>query len=206
MFRGHYIVIVLPQQDNERPEFSEVCMYRWRSIAAIVAAFIFMLAAACGGGLSDAVAWADNVCRVLQPFGDAVRRVPNLDLPNVNATRESVAEYFGSVAEAAAQASSELDKAGKSPIAGGDQLVMKYKYLLSRGKDSFSSAKSRIDATVPADSQSLTVVFTSIATEFQANGQSVDINRELKANPDLENAAKQAPSCQKSPETTANGR
>jgi hypothetical protein len=135
---------------------------------------------------AGAVAWMDGVCGQLLPItslGEKISQTDGADADGLNAALTVVGDTLQ-------QAANGLNGVGPSPIKGGDQVVGSVKDALGKAGTGIGDAKAKLaGGDVAAIGDALGTITGSLDT----------VNRiaEPQDNPDLQNAAHEAPQCQR---------
>jgi hypothetical protein len=135
---------------------------------------------------ASGVAWMDGVCTQLLPLtslGEKISQTNGTDADGLNAALTVVGDTLQ-------QAATGLGQVGPSPIKGGDQVVGSVKDALGKAGAGIGDVKAKVAAgDVAAVGTALGTITGSLAA--------VDQISEPANNPDLQNAAHQAPQCQR---------
>ncbi len=155
-----------------------------------------LVAAGCGGGETDAVAWTDEVCGALAGFTRAATARPDLDLNDPGATVRGLGDYLGSTTAALDDSISRLDAAGAAPVDGGDEYVSRLTNVLTQIRASFDAARARIENIDPASSATpLATALPEAMAPLRALSNLADPTAGLRSSAELQAAAEQAPNC-----------
>jgi hypothetical protein len=174
-----------------------------RLIVAVLAGaglLLALLTAGCGHSdeplpaASDPVAWAGRLCDSLQPLSALKNDIPNFNRNNPAESRLAMSQYFQRAGDAAGQSLKGLDQVGPSPIKNGDQVAGQLHGALTQLQKAYADAKTKVDAVDPNDPVGMGTQLPGILTELAdaTNNKNLD---SIGANPDLNAAVRQAPSC-----------
>ena len=144
-------------------------------------------------GSSDAVQWADQFCGAMQSFVDVAKQPPKFDTSNPAAAKSGLSTYFGQLSDGFGKAGDQLKALPKAPTPSGDQVVSKMVDLFGQMKTAFADSKSKIDNADPNDP---TAGMTAATESLSKLSDLTDPLKDVKADPELEKAASQAPKCQ----------
>ncbi|MEA2345743.1 MAG: hypothetical protein QOF63_3912 [Thermoanaerobaculia bacterium] len=166
-------------------------------LAATVAVVVSMVGCSkSASGSGDAVTFTDNVCGSFIPFLEAASKPPNVSTSDPVKASAGVSQYLGNAVTAVEKAITGLDHAGKSPVAGGDEVVAKTKAALAQIKTAFSNAKATLDSA-PNTPTAKAAALNKAASTMSSLSNLPDPTADLKANAELNAAAEKAPNCQK---------
>jgi hypothetical protein len=146
-----------------------------------------------GGG--DAVAWADEVCGSLKEEVAALSTTPDIDPANLQATKDGLVTYLGTLESSFDGMASAVEDAGTPPVENGEETVQTFLDQIGTAKEAVTSAKTKMEAAPVDDPAAFQAAVTTVGEELTALGESnptdaFDANQELKA------AYDEAPNCQ----------
>lgn len=144
----------------------------------------------------EAVAWMDDVCGALLPFGEATAESPPTVGTDPAAAVPGISSYLTNAGQSLDDAIDGVAAAGPSPVQGGDAAAAELTEALKAYRSTFQDAKTRIDAIDVSDPQALA---TELPATFQSLGTLADVPNPtalLDSNPELVAAAQQAAKCQ----------
>jgi hypothetical protein len=171
---------------------------RTRKLLGTAAVALTLLASAgCGGDDGDAVAWTDDVCGALLEFTDAVSAQPAIDPADPAAAVGTISDYFATASESLQSAVAGLDAAGPSPVDGGDEIVDGLRDALTQFRTSFDEARTQLDAIDTSDPQEVLTALPAAVAPLEQLAEVPDPTANLQGNPELNEAAEQAPNCQR---------
>ena len=145
---------------------------------------------------SDPVAWMDKICTALLPAMKIRDTQPKLDTANPRDSVAALSSYLGETTTAVDGALNGMAAAGPSPIQGGDQAVAALSSTLTAFRDAASEAKTKIDAIDTSNPRSLATELPKAVQPLTALANLPNPAGELGSNPELDQAAAQAPKCQ----------
>lgn len=175
-------------------------MHRRRTVGALAATTAVVVSmAGCGtstGGSGDAVAFTDQICGSFIGLVVIASRPPDVSSSDPLAARKALSGYLRDGVGSVNQAITLLDGAGKSPVAGGDELVAKAKASLAKTRTTFDKLRATLDSApgVPVPGEVATITRTLPAVVGQLKAQNP--YSAMRANAGLSEAAGQAPNCQ----------
>jgi hypothetical protein len=146
---------------------------------------------------SDPVAWVDKVCGGVLAFATPAIAPPNFgtstDLP---ALKTAFSTYLGTVVTGAQKGGEQLAAVGRSPVAGGDDVLAKARATMTKLRNDFAGAKATVDGANPNDPQA----FVAALDKVQSTLSSVtapDALSGIVALPRLGAAAQRSDQCRK---------
>jgi hypothetical protein len=138
----------------------------------------------------------DQVCGVLIPLTQAPA---GANAPDPGASPEEAFEqlrgYLGEASEGMGTAIDGLQAVGPSPVEGGDEFVQQMTENLGKAKTALESTAQQLEGIDPNDPDSLLTALGGL-TPPEGLEDLEDPGAALKASPELEAAAEQAPKCQ----------
>ena len=154
-------------------------------------------AAVAAPGSGDTLAWVDQVCGSLLPFIRAAGSPPEpAGASNPASLVQNITDYLEEVEDAADSAISGMADAGPSPVEGGDQIVDQLSGNLSTARDSYRTARTRIEAVDINDPQELRTELPAAIAPLEQLSNLPDPTAELRGSPELRQAGEQAANCQ----------
>jgi hypothetical protein len=145
----------------------------------------------------DSVQWVDGVCGALLPFVRTAGTPPQLTTAtDPTALVKSISDYLAKGAGAADSAITAMARVGRSPVAGGDEVVTRLTGTLTTFRTSFQNAKAQVDAVDTTDRQALATALPKAVEPLQQLSSMPDPTVDLQTNPELQRASAQAPNCQ----------
>jgi len=176
-------------------------MHVRRTLGALVAALAVVVSmAGCGSssgdGSGDAVAFTDKICGSFIPFLQTASKPPNVSPSDPIAASKALSTYLGDAVTAVDKAITGLDGAGKSPVAGGDELVSKTKTALGQIRTAFGDAKATLDSA-PNTKQAKASALSKAASTMSSLSKLPNPTADLATNTELNAAAEKAANCQK---------
>ncbi|NMI01257.1 hypothetical protein [Pseudonocardia acidicola] len=168
-----------------------------RSVGALGATLAVLVAAGCGSGDAQALAWSDKVCGAMVSFRDAVSVRPNIDAGDPAAAAKGLSEFTGNAVSAAQGTIADLNAAGAAPVSGGDAVVTTLKQRMTVIQTTFATAKSHIDAVDVTDATAAQASLRAAVAPLQNLTNLPDPAADLEVNPHLRDAVDAAPNCQK---------
>jgi hypothetical protein len=145
---------------------------------------------------TDPVAWMDRICTAMLPALETRSAQPQLDPANPRDSVAALSSYLGDASTAVDGAITGMAAAGPSPIEGGDEAVAALTTTLTAFRDSTREAKTRIDAIDTSNPRSLATELPQAVEPLTALSNLPNPASELGRNPELDQAAAQAPQCQ----------
>lgn len=171
---------------------------------ALLAVFSCMAIAACDSGSSDgggqvsgkAIAWAEQVCQNVQAGGERLSQLPQVDPSNPVGARDSLVSYLGVLTEALDSLASGLTSAGAPPVDNGQSAVNAAMSTLTKTRTAVGDARTKLQQT-PGDPASFQKVLTEIGEGMGKLDAAEGPTKDLRANPQLNEAFTQAPTCKR---------
>jgi hypothetical protein len=144
-----------------------------------------------------AVAWAEQVCKVVSSQAATLSQPPNIDPTNPAKTKDGYVEFLSRLSKAVGVFADGIKNAGTPPVANGQTAADTAVATLVDGKKSIDAAISKAKATPVTDPASLAKLQTALDADLAKSGDAKNPVNDLKANPALEAAFAKAPTCQK---------
>ena len=166
---------------------------------ALLAVFALILTA-CGSNSSggevsgQAIAWAEQVCQTVQTGGQRLSQLPQVDPNNPAQARDSLVGYLGVLIEALDSVASGLTSAGAPPVDNGQSAVKAAMDTLTKTRTAIGDARTKLQQADPASFQQ---VLTEVGEGMGKLGTAEGPTKDLRANPQLNEAFTQAPTCQR---------
>jgi hypothetical protein len=118
---------------------------------------------------SDPVAWVDRVCGGVLAFATPAASPPDLGTsPDLAALKSAFSAYLGSVVAGAERSAGQLGAVGRSPVAGGDEVVVRAKDAMVKLQQDFTAAKATVDAANPADPDAFVAALDRVQATLNA--------------------------------------
>ncbi len=146
--------------------------------------------------VTDPVAWMDKICTAMLPALKTRAAQPKLDTANPRDSIAALSTYLGEAGTAVDGAINGMAAAGPSPIEGGDQAVTALTTTLTSFRDSAREAKTKLDAIDTSNPRTLATELPQAIEPLTALSNAPNPAAELGNNPELNQAAAQAPQCQ----------
>ena len=150
-----------------------------------------------GGQVSgQAIAWAEQVCQTVQAGGQRLSQLPQVDPNNPLQARDSLVGYLGVLLESLDAVANGITSAGTPPVANGQSAVTAAMSTLTKTRSAVGDARTKLQQA-PADPASFQQVLTQVGQGMGSLGNTEGPTKDLRANPELNEAFTQAPTCQK---------
>ncbi len=169
---------------------------------ALLAVLVLIVTAGCGSNSSggevngQAIAWAEQVCQTVQAGGQRLSQLPQVDPNNPAQAKDGLVGYLGVLLEALDSVASGITSAGNPPVANGQSAVNAAMDTLSKTRTAIGDARTKL-SQAPADPASFQQVLTEVGEGMGKLGGTEGPTKELRANPELNEAFTQAPTCQR---------
>jgi len=167
-------------------------------VAVVAAAAVALMLAGCGSGATnDPVAWAESVCKKIEPEVAKLQKTPDMDVTDLAKTKDALVPYLGDLANAINSMSTGLTEAGAPPVDGGADLVKRTVEAMDKAKQAVERAQDKLEAADPADSTAFQQALTDMGSEMSALSEVSDPTKELDSNATLKDAFAKAETCKK---------
>jgi hypothetical protein len=171
---------------------------------ALLAAFACALAVVAGcssnsgnnGVNGQAIAWAEQVCQTVQAGGQRLSQLPQVDPNNPLQARDSLVGYLGVLQEALDSVANGITSAGAPPVANGQSAVTAAMNTLTKTRTAIGDARTKVQQA-PGDPAGFQQVLTEVGQGMGSLGNTEGPTKDLRANPELNEAFTKAPTCQK---------
>lgn len=169
------------------------------AVAVVAAAAVALTLAGCGSGTTtkDPVAWAESVCKKIEPEVAKLQKTPDMDVTDLSKTKDALVPYLGDLANAINTMSTGLKEAGDPPVDGGADLVKRTVEAMDKAKQAVERAQDKLEAADPADPAAFQQALTDMGTEMSALSEVSDPTKELDSNATLKDAFSKAETCKK---------
>lgn len=118
---------------------------------------------------SDPVAWVDRVCGGVLAFATPAAAPPDFRTSaDLAALKAAFSTYLGKVVAGAQQGSAQLGAVGRSPVAGGDEVVGGARDAMAKLQRDFTSAKATVDAADPNNPDAFVAALGRVQTTLNA--------------------------------------
>lgn len=148
-----------------------------------------------GPAETDPVAWMDKICTALQPAIKLQETQPELDTANPRDSVAALSAYLGNASTTVDGAINGMAAAGPSPVEGGDQAVSALTKTLGAFRDAAREAKTKMDAIDTSNARELATELPAAVEPLTKVANLPNPAAELGSNPELDQAAAQAPQC-----------
>jgi hypothetical protein len=150
---------------------------------------------ASGGGSSDAVAWADEVCSGIADDIAALTTQPDIDPSNPQAAKDGLVTYLGQLETSLDGMASAVEDAGTPPVDGGEEAATSFLDQIGTAKEAVTSAKTKMEAAPVDDPAAFQTAATGAMQDLQALSEMEDPTSSFSDNPELKAAYDEAESC-----------
>ena len=144
---------------------------------------------------TDPVAWMGQVCTALLPAVQSMSERPSLSTSDPATAVAGISSFLDKSSTAVDGAITGMAAAGPSPVGGGDEAVAALTKTLTAFRDTAREAKTKIDAIDTSDPKALATGLPAAVAPLQKLAELPNPAAELDSNPELDQAAAQAPSC-----------
>jgi hypothetical protein len=196
-------------------------MFRRLSVAVVTAAAFSLALTGCGGNSTsgsgsgsgsnsssaggsaggDAVAWAEKVCKSVEPEVASLSKMPDVDTTDLQKTKDSMVAYLGKFSTALGHMSSAIKDAGDPPVSNAKADVDKVTGALESAKKTVDEAKANLDKASASDPTSFQEAFTKVGEDLSKLSNLDLPTKGLEENKELKDAFDKAPTCKKIDET-----
>ncbi|OLR92091.1 hypothetical protein [Actinokineospora bangkokensis] len=148
------------------------------------------------GPASDpAVAWMDKVCGSLAAGGKQLSEIPSVDPTDPSKAKAGLVTFLTNLSTALGSVSTSIKDAGVPPVADGQATVDKAQATIDGARTSLDSAKTRLEAVSATDPVAFTNALQEISPSLSAFSNTEGPLKDLKANPELNEAFGKTPAC-----------
>ena len=149
-------------------------------------------------GPADPVGWTDQLCGHVSGFAASQQQAPQVDKSNPQAFKDSSVAQMTTAEKAANDTLNGLKAMPPTSVQGADKVNSTFQDGFTKVADVLGSAKGKAQQVDPSNEQAFTQGMVGVQEELQ-KGQGINFDAqyaEFDKNPELRDAAMQAPSCQ----------
>lgn len=155
-------------------------------------------AAAPSADLSDPViAWAEQVCGVVEKGGKALAQFPPVDPNDPAKTKQAMVDYLQAISDELGVLGDGITAAGEPPVDDGAAAVDAALARIEALRGSLGKAKEKLAAVAATDPVGFQKALAEIGPELEGLNSTEGPTAELKANPELKEAFTVAPTCRR---------
>jgi len=149
-----------------------------------------------GTASSEAVAWADKVCKSVESEVGTLTKDPNIDTSDPKAAKDGLVKFLDDFGTALDRLIGGIKGAGDPPVPEGKQAVDQTTQGLEQAKQAVADAKTKLAQAPTNDPAALKQAFTDVAQQLTQLGD-LDATKSMEDVPQLEDAFKKAETCRK---------
>lgn len=149
-----------------------------------------------GTANEDAVAWAGKVCASVESEVGTLTKKPEIDTSTPESAKAGLVTFLDNFGTALDRLIGGIKGAGDPPVPNGKQAVEETTKGLEQAKKTVQDAQTKLAQTPMTDPAAAKQAFTEVAAQLTSIGQ-VDATKAMEDLPQLEDAFKKAPTCQK---------
>ncbi|SES47588.1 hypothetical protein [Actinokineospora terrae] len=160
------------------------------------------LCAACSAGPSGepprqdpAVGWVDRVCQAVVINGARLSQLPAIDPTDPVKAKEGMLAFLTSLSDSLTAVGDGITNAGTPPVTDGAAAVGKAMANLDGARTSVDSAKTTLAAAPATDPVAFQQAVDALAPNLGALQDNQGPVRDLRENPEINDAYHQAPTC-----------
>ncbi|GLZ42354.1 hypothetical protein [Actinokineospora sp. NBRC 105648] len=174
-----------------------------RALAVVFSGLLVCAAAGCGSDSpapapqAPAVGWVDRVCQAVEANGARLSALPPIDPGKPAEARDGLLAFLGTLSEALTSVNDGITGAGAPPVANGGPAVDKALAGIDGAKTSLDSAKSKLAAIPVTDPVAFQAAITELGPSLGALTDSDGPLKDLRENPEINDAYAKAPTCRK---------
>ncbi|SFB64433.1 hypothetical protein SAMN05216266_14317 [Amycolatopsis marina] len=143
-----------------------------------------------------AVSWAEQVCASVGSGGDTLSELPAFNPEQPDATRDGLVTYLESMSAALSDVADTITAAGTPPVEGGGATVEQAMETISTEREALESAKTTLTKAEITDEASFQQAISEVRTAFDELSSADGPLKDLKTNPELNEAIGRASACQ----------
>lgn len=144
-----------------------------------------------------AIAWADKVCTGVQAGSAKLGNPPSLQSGDVTKTADAIVKFLGSISSALDDMASGIKAAGPAPVPNAQAAVDKAAGTLGETKTMLDQTKSKMEQAKVGDQKSLQKLVSDADASFAKLSEPGGPIKDLRANPELNLAFDESPTCRR---------
>lgn len=143
------------------------------------------------------IAWAEQVCGVVEKGGKSLAQFPAVDPNDPVKTKQAMVDYLQAISDELGALGKGISAAGEPPVDGGATAVEAALGRIEALRGSLGKAKEKLAAVEATDPVAFQQALAEIGPELEGLNTTEGPTTELKANPELKEAFTVAPTCRR---------